>query len=716
VTSRSDLLTNLLAAVSIGVLQIGVSVSLAAFIFSGQLADGAGRAAASFVLGTALASLVVGGTSKMSVVISGSQGTSAILVAAVATSLIASPDMAEGQAVPTVVMLIVISALLTGAAFTLIGHYGLTSFVRFLPFPVVSGFIVGTGWLLFRGGVAVMTSREVSLFEIFDLAQWSSIKFMLPGLGFAALMLLIISIERLPNTLVSVLILGGALLFHVVGRAFTSLDQLETDGWLIGPFAAGTDWSPVGPTDFANTNWDLLLDNGPGIVTIVVVSLIVLLLNLSSLEGETDPHIDLNSEIRAAGIANLLIGLGGGLIGYHVMSNTLLARRIGARGRIVPLTMAALAVVAFLLGPDLIALVPRAIAGGVLAGLGLSLMITWLSDALPQMNRTDSILSGVILLSIAAFGVLTGVLIGIVIAAAVFTFNYSRTNPVRHTMKAAGRSTIGRDDHDATVLARNADAIVAFELQGFLFFGSATGARRQVEAHITPGTTDYVILDFSRVTGIDSTAVGALTTLADQLEAQHIVTVWSGADADVSAELHRSGEKRPSHHVDLDHAIAWCENDLLAAVDEWTSGTGRFRNARTGLPFDDDVLAVLDLPQFSLVPGQVLIAAGNTDNDLYFIEQGTLTAWIENADGKQVRIRQVVPGAILGEVAFSTGAPRKATVIVDTPATVRLLRRADFDQLAKASPQAAIAIQQELLQRMGQRIIGNAATVRDLLR
>jgi len=714
--SQTGQASNLLTAAALGVLQIGVAISLAALVFSGPLAPGAGRAAAGFVLGTCIVSLIVGSTTKMAVVIAGAQDTAAILVTAVAATIATSPDLAADQAIPTVVVMIAISALLTGVAFVFIGHNGLTSFVRFLPFPVISGFTVGTGWLLFRGGIDVMNRSEVSVREIFDLFAWPSAKFLLPGLLLAVAILAIISSERLPNTLVSVAILSGTFIFHIIGRSVSDLDRIESEGWLIGPFTERAGWAPIEPSDFTDANWSVLMSNGIGVAAIVAVSVIGLLLNLSGLEGDIDPQIDMNHEVRSTGAANVLVAATGGLIGYHLIGDTLLSRRIGGRGRIVPLTIAGMSAATFLLGPSLIGLIPRAVAGGVLAGLGLTLINDWAKNAVPQMNKTDTLLSSLILTTIAAFGVLTGVIAGVLSAIVVFIIKFGRTDPVRHTFKASGRSTIDRDDHDAKVLAVNSDAILGLELQGYLFFGSATGIRSQIEARVNSDTTDYVILDFSRVTGIDSTAVGALIAVANQLEIQDIVTVWSGADATVAQELQRSGGELPTHHVDLDHAIAWCENDILTAVDEWNAGTGRFSHARSGLPFDDDVLALLDLPKFSLVPGQVLIEAGATDNDVYFIEEGTLSAWVEATDGRQVRIRQVLPGSALGEVAFSTGEPRSARVIVDTPATVRLLRRSHFDHLVSTSPAAAIAIQHELLRRMGTRISSNADMIRDLLR
>ncbi len=158
--------TQLLTAVSIGILQLGIAISLAALVFSESLAPGAGRAAVGFVLGTGIVSAVVGLTTRMPVAVAGSQDTAAIVMAAVAASLAASTTT-EG-ALPTVVVMVALCALLTGLAFWFLGAKSKTSFVRYLPWPVITGFTAGTGWLLLRGGVEVMHGAGIEFTELPD--------------------------------------------------------------------------------------------------------------------------------------------------------------------------------------------------------------------------------------------------------------------------------------------------------------------------------------------------------------------------------------------------------------------------------------------------------------------------------------------------------------------------------------------------------------------
>ena len=707
---RADILTNGLTGAAIGVLQLGVTISLAALIFSGPLGAGAGRAAAGFVLGTAIVSLLVGSTSRLQVVTAGAQDTAAVLVAAVASAIVATPGLRDGEMLSTVVVMIAIAGVATGLVFWLIGRFGLTTFVRFLPYPVISGFTAGTGWLLLRGGVQVMHGRPITSDFFRDIFSWSELKFLLPGIALALTILMVLSVRRVPNVLVSVAMLSATLLFHIVGRSASSFSVLEAEGWFIGPFESDSGWSPIGPDDLRNTDWSVLLDNSVLIAAVVAVSVVGILLNLSGLEGDRDANIDMNHEIRSAGLANLAVGATGGLIGYHLLGDTLLGRQIGGRGRSVPIVIAAMAGVIFVIGPDVIAQVPRAVAGGVLAGLGVSMLAAWARQALPRMNRGDQLLSSFILVTIAVLGVLTGVGAGVVVAAAVFIVKYSRTNPVRHVIDAAGRSRVDRRHHDQMLLSSSPQTIVAFELQGYLFFGSITGLRRQIDAHLDESTTDYLILDFARVTGIDSTAASGVAAIATALDDRNIAMLWSGLQPHLATEL-RAGTKPVAHVAsDLDHAIAWCE-DLVLANANIDVGT----DPPSIDPFSPDIMRALDLPTIELDAGTTLISTGDADHDIYFVESGTLTAWLHRDDGQPIRIRQMLPGAVLGEIAFVTGAPRTATVRADTPVVVQVLRRDRFDEIAVSNPEIALAVQQELLRRIGARLASSSAMVRDLL-
>lgn len=705
----SAITSQLLTAVAIGVLQLGIAISLAALVFSESLAPGAGRAAIGFVLGTAIVSAAVGLTTKMPVAVAGAQDTGAIVMAAVAASLAAATT--TEAAIATVFVMVALCAALTGIAFWALGATGKTSFVRYLPWPVITGFTAGTGWLLFRGGVEVMHGAAIEFTELPDLLAWDEAKLIVPGLAFAALLVAILR-SRINNVVVSALFLIAIVAFHLIGRRVSDIDQIEAEGWLFGPFPEATSWKPLSPSDLADADWGALFGHTLPIVAVVAVAVVGLLLNLSGLEPILETEIEMDSEVRTAGIANVLVSVGGGLIGWHLIGDTALAKQLGARGRTVPVTVAVMACGVFVLGPDLIGMIPRMVAGGILATLGISLLIDWAQTTMPLLSRTDRWLSGGILAAIAILGVLPGVALGVLVATAVFLARYSRIDPARHVINAAGRSNVDRSQSERRYLAGNTGSVLAIELHGFLFFGSTMRLREMLQARglddpKQAAATEFLIIDMERVTGLDSTAAAGLATLAGRLAEQGTETVWSSISTDMATELHVNGVDLGPLHSDLDHAIAWCEDQLLA-------DSGMASPAAPTAMMSPELRA--QMQRKVLTPNTALIRTGDDDRDLYFVNSGRLTASVETSGGRRTRLRQVTAGAVLGEVAFCRGGVRTADVITDTEAEILVLSRARFDDLAHEQPELAVELQDLLLGRLADRVADTSAMVRDLLR
>ena len=147
-----------------GITEVMVALSLGSLIFSGELAPylpyGIGMAlvtAAVMMIGTSLTSRVPG-------VIGSTQDTSSVILAVIAAGL-AGTLSAAGAAdkLTTVLVAIAATTLLTGVFFLALGFFKLGGLVRFVPYPVVGGFLAGTGWLLVQGSFGVMAGFPLTL-------------------------------------------------------------------------------------------------------------------------------------------------------------------------------------------------------------------------------------------------------------------------------------------------------------------------------------------------------------------------------------------------------------------------------------------------------------------------------------------------------------------------------------------------------------------------
>jgi SulP family sulfate permease len=299
-----------------------------------DLSDGLSRAAISYMVGSAVVLAAVGSFSTLRVAIGSVQDTAAVVAAAIGASIAA--DVAPDDRVQTAIVALALGSFLTAILFLFVGRARLGEIARSIPFTVISGFMAGTGWLLLWGGISVMTGDPASIWDVGDLLSWEVSRLWLPGVVLAAVVLIAI----LKNG--TSIVVGGAMLattlgVHLVGRVGWSLDALETNGWLLGPFPEAGGFTPIRPTDLAAADWGAIASHALPLAGLAAVSLIGLLLNLTGIEVACEDDIDLNHELKTAGAANIVSAAAGGLIGYHIMSYTLLAERLRVRGRTVPL-------------------------------------------------------------------------------------------------------------------------------------------------------------------------------------------------------------------------------------------------------------------------------------------------------------------------------------------------------------------------------------------
>ena len=510
--------------------------------------------------------------------------------------------------------------------------------------------------------------------------------------------------------------IGATVVFHVVGRSISSLEALEEGGWLIGPFDNATGFRPVGPSDLQNADWGVIVGHALPIVAVIGVAVVGLLLNLGGLESVLDTEIEMDREVSISGLANAIAAAAGGNPGWALMGSTTLAHQLGARGRSASLIIAGMAIALVAIGPDVIGLMPRTVAGGVLGGLGINLLVGWARDSLPRHSRVDRALSVGILAAIAVLGILPGVAIGVITAALLFAGRSSRVEPARHIVAAAGHSNVDRSRVQREALEAQPSAIVAVELHGFLFFGSALKLRDLVVEQVLGDNDDlrFVIMDFQRVTGTDSTAAAALGSLAERLNDRGVTVLWSATGPEVGAELERNGvelivaeltRRNPNVFIDLDHAVAHAEDRWLEESEIGGTQTASFN-------FSPALLSILQAVRVDA--GEVMASAGDPGTNLFFVQRGRFGVWTTTTAGKQRRLRQVMPGAVIGEIAFLTRGDRTADVIADTDADILVLDRQAFDDAAETNPNVVIELQRVLLAHMADRVVSSGEIIREL--
>jgi SulP family sulfate permease len=708
------MLATITAGAVIGVVEVVLAISLAALVYGGYLAqflpDGIGL----YLVAASLTLAIFAWRAGTRGVVGSVQDAATAVLAVVATSASLASFGGLHRAFFTVVAATLVVTLLTGVTFLVLGTFRLGNLARFIPYPVVGGFLAGTGWLLMKGGLRVASgvNPEVGNFhrfmDAFELVRW------VPAVAFGVVLLLSTRFVRRPLVIPVVIGIGFGL--FAVGMLVTgsSIADARQGLWFLGPFTSARLWHPWTIHAVTGADWSAVLDQTPGIVTAVFVAVLACLFNVGGVELLLHSDFDSNEEFRDAGLVNVVSGLFGGIPGYHALSLTSLGQQMAVDGRGAGLVAALVPLGAVVFGATAVGLIPRMIVAGVLVFVGLSFIVAWVIDVRRSLPVGEYLIILAILATIITRGLVPGLVVGLILAVALFAVNYSRIEMVHEVdFGTSYRSNVDRPPGERLALQRLADRVQILRVNGFVFFGMASGLLERIRARVESAPLRFLLVDLRRVSGIDASAVLAFRKVALLAEASGIELVLSGVPDGVQRQFRRGGvvasEGIVRFEPDLDHALQRCEDGLLA--DATPAAADGSSAVLDGLP--SHLRSYLE--RTAIAEGTVLIRQGDPPEDVFVLESGRLRVELVMPEGTRLRLSTVRPGVVVGEVTLYTGVPRTADVVAETPSVVLRLSRASIDRLEAAEPGAAAALHRWLAKTLAERLTDSQRVFSELL-
>ncbi len=711
-----QMLPILTAGVLIGISEIIFAISVGSLIFSGELAPNLAHGIG-IALVTAMVTMIsISLLSAIPGAIGSLQDSPSVILAITVAALVGMLSAAEREnELNTILVLIAITSLLTGLLFLALGFFKLGGLVRFFPYPVIGGFLAGTGWLLVQGSFGTMTDYSLSLSNVRELLQPAQLLLWLPGAAFALISL--ISLRRIHHFLIMPIIMIGAIIMFYITLMLTgtSIEQAIQSGMLLGEIPGEIYWQPLSYKNLLAADWGAILRQSSNIATILILSLIGLLLNASALELALEKDADFNRELRTAGAANILSGLSGGMVGYHTLSASILSYKIGTQSRMVGLFAGLICALMLFAGSNLLTLFPKPILGGLLLFLGLEFLYEWVIRGWSKLSRVDYFVVILILIVIAATNFLVGVAVGLVATIILFVANYSRIKVVRHTMSGAEmKSNVERLDDQRRKLKELGVQIYILELQGFIFFGTANSLLEQVKVRLSDPNqlpVRFIILDFRHVSGIDSSAVYSFIKCRQIVKAQDIILILTNLSNGILHQLEVGGllEDNTSVRVypDLDRGLEWCEDHFLnelGIIDMTLPTTLPERLVEAGfLECDVDHL-MRYLERVEVDESEYLIHQGDESNHMYFIESGHLSIYLEIENEKPLRLQTLGTRLVVGELGLYLGTTRSASIIADKPSITYMLSKAALIAMKQKAPNLAAALHEFVACELAERL------------
>jgi SulP family sulfate permease len=239
------------------------------------------------------------------------------------------------------------------------GWLRLGSLIRYIPYPVIGGFLAGTGWLVASGALKTMTGMPINLANLGFFIQPETLLLWLAGAVFGLVLLLLVRHNK--HYLISpLMILGAVLVFYLIlALTGTTLESATQLGLLFKPFPAGALWNPPPLGELAMVEWGVIARQAGEIATLILISSLTILLYTSGVELTTGREIDLNQELRACGAGNLAGAFSASPPGYTIVTMSVLSSRLGAHSRLSGLLVAAICAGVMFFGGPLIALFPK---------------------------------------------------------------------------------------------------------------------------------------------------------------------------------------------------------------------------------------------------------------------------------------------------------------------------------------------------------------------
>ncbi|MCK5669188.1 MAG: SulP family inorganic anion transporter, partial [Gammaproteobacteria bacterium] len=330
-TKQSELMGDIWGGLTAAIVALPLALAFGVAAFAPLGAEHASTGALVGLLGsifTGFAAAKFGGTPSQ---ITGPTGPMTV----VSTAFIAQIVMVHGANLPVIALLMASGIVIGGAVQILIGLSGGGNVVKYMPYPVVAGFMNGIAIIIFIGQIKPFLGISGSWSEFDVSLGWVP---MLVATGTVVAILLSSKISKaIPGALVG--LVAGIVIYVALAASgfapFTSMDNPLLIGTVPNPFASWEQMQRLMPVfQFAaleNLGFsDFKMAFTAGLALAVLGSIDSLLTSLIA-DSATHTHHDSRKELIGQGIGNILSGLGGGLAGAGATVRTLVNVRAGGR-------------------------------------------------------------------------------------------------------------------------------------------------------------------------------------------------------------------------------------------------------------------------------------------------------------------------------------------------------------------------------------------------
>ena len=704
-------LTDVFAGTICSILSIAYCLSYAALIFTGPLEHLLSYGVAVTFLSAAVGGSIVALRSSLPFAVAGPDSNISVVLAALVATVV-QRVVADGGAdllKPTLVALCSATAI-TGLLLCVLGFTRAGRAIRFVPYPVIGGFLGATGWLMITGAIRVVANQRPALANIGGFLDAAIAAKLAAGLIVAMTLFIALRRSKSPFVLPGVLLAAIAATYLFLFLTGSQLVAAQAEGWMFRPQPMAGLISPWQPGALRGFSWTAVPALAGDLLAVMFVTIITLVLNTTGIEIATRTEANIERDLKVLGLANIATAALGGYVSCTSLSRSMLVRMAGATSRISGLTVAAISAAVLVVDPGFLGYVPKYVLAGLLFYLGGGLVYQWIIRSSRQLLRLEYLSLIAIALLIINMGFIAGVLIGVVIGCATFALSASRVNAIKFSFDGSEyRSSLDRGAYEQSLLADHGREIQGMALQSYLFFGSANRLYQYVKALLVQQPNcRFLIFDFRRVTGINSSATQSFAQIKQAATdaGARIVLV------NLTQELERAfrAAKFISDDItvapDLDRALESCENAILEAHRAHGSETRSLRawlSEALGDPQLADRLTEY-CRRLEVRAGDIIARQGDAAAAMHFILEGRVGIIVDLPQGRSMRVRSLGRHTTVGEMGLITRSPRSATIQAEAASVLYELDSEAFERIKREHPALSQALLAYVVRVMAERL------------
>lgn len=439
---------------------------------------------------------------------------------------------------------LLLATILAGLMLVAIGFFRLGTYIKFIPYPVTVGFTSGIALIIFSSQIKDLLGLSLAEPEPGPLLEklpvlWSA----LPGFNMSALSVSAIAIA----SIVAVRHLRPHWPAMLIGVGAASL---ATAAFGLSVATIGTQFGGISShlpmpslPEFSVEKAVAILPNA---VAFALLGSIESLLSAVVADGMTGRRHRSNCELVAQGVANIVSAVFQGICVTGTIARTATNVRAGAHGPIAGIMHSAFLLVFVLVAAPLASYIPLAALAGVLAVVCWNMVERHAFAMLLRASAGDA------LVLLATFGLTVfrdlteAIVVGFALGSVLFIHRMSTTTAIeadlplvpedRSDTRNGGRQSYeegAASDHD----------VVVYRISGAFFFGAAasigTVLDRIADSHRA------LIIDFSSVPFVDSTAANTIEGLAHKAGRRSVSVVLTGTTHAIRRDLLAFGIKPP---------------------------------------------------------------------------------------------------------------------------------------------------------------------------